>query len=252
MTHTLKEILQKSKNIVFLGGAGVSTESGIPDFRSQDGALKALSQYGHSSETLLSYSFFKREPEIFYAFLRTIIHSDAQPNAAHKALARLEAEGKLRAVITQNIDGLHQQAGSKTVHELHGSIFRHYCIGCGRTYSLESVLTQMDNREHEEDNVIVPRCLTCENIVRPDVVLYEEALDAVVLEKSIAAIEQADTLIVGGTSLVVYPAAGLLRYFKGTELVLINKSETPHDHLATLIINDSIGKVLGQWDRKDC
>ena len=231
--QTLKGWIDGSQNIVFFGGAGVSTESGIPDFRSTDGLFNQ--QYDYPPEVIVSHSFFQARPEEFFRFLRDrMIFPEARPNAAHKALAKLEAQGKLRAVITQNIDGLHQMAGSRNVLELHGSMLRHYCLRCGMRYGLEYVT----------GGAGVPRC-TCGGIVRPDVVLYEEGLDQGVLEASIRAIGEADVLIVGGTSLVVYPAAGLIDYYRGKKLVLINRDATARDARANLVIHDSIGEVLG-------
>ena len=232
MNRQLEELIEKSSRIVFFGGAGVSTESGIPDFRSVDGLYNQ--KYAYPPETIISHSFFKANPEEFYRFYRDklIVH-DAKPNAAHLRLAQLEKEGKLTAVITQNIDGLHQAAGSKNVLELHGSTLRNYCTCCHKFYS----------RDFIEKSEGIPRC-SCGGIVKPDVVLYEEGLDQEVLEKSIQALEQADLLIVGGTSLVVYPAAGLLRYYRGRELVVINKTPTPADARATLVLNMPIGEAL--------
>lgn len=232
MNYQLKEIISKSDNIVFFGGAGVSTESGIPDFRSVDGLYSA--KYKYSPETIISHSFFKSNPEEFYDFyINKMIFLNALPNAAHKKLAELEKEGKLKAIITQNIDGLHQAAGSKNVLELHGSIHRNYCMKCGKFHDVEFVVKSKG----------VPKC-ECGGIVKPDVVLYEESLNSDTLEKSVMYIEKADVLIVGGTSLVVYPAAGLINYFHGRKLVLINKTSTPMDGKANLVINDSIGKVF--------
>ena len=231
--QTLKGWIDGSENIVFFGGAGVSTESGIPDFRSTDGLFNQ--QYDYPPEVIVSHSFFRARPEEFFRFLRDrMIFPDAQPNAAHKALAKLEEQGKLRAVITQNIDGLHQMAGSKNVLELHGSMLRHYCLSCGKRYGLEYVA----------EGAGIPRC-TCGGIVRPDVVLYEEGLDQGILEASVHAIEKADVLVVGGTSLVVYPAAGLIDYYRGKKLVLINRDVTAWDTRADLVIHDSIGEVFG-------
>ena len=215
----------------------MSTESGIPDFRSDSGLYNAKSSYGHSPEELLSFTFFKREPELFFRYYReNLIAKDARPNDAHIVLAELEHSGKLQAVITQNVDGLHQAAGSVTVLELHGSNYNHYCMSCRVRYSLDYIL----QREG------IPVCEKCEGIVRPDIVLYEEGLDSAVLQASINAIMGAELLIVGGTSLAVYPAAGLLHYYKGSALVLINKTSTPADRYARLVIQDSIGKVLRQ------
>lgn len=232
-TEKLKELINRSNNIVFFGGAGVSTESGIPDFRSTDGLYHQ--EYDYPPETILSHSFFMRNPEEFYRFYKNkMLCLDAKPNMAHKKLAELEKAGKLKAVITQNIDGLHQAAGSKEVLELHGSVHRNYCTRCGQFYDLDYV------RNSEG----VPTC-TCGGRIKPDVVLYEEGLDDRTIQKSIDYIRNADMLIIGGTSLVVYPAAGLIDYYRGNKLVLINKSVTSRDSQADLVISDSIGKVLG-------
>ena len=229
----LKDWIQSSGNIVFFGGVGVSTESGIPDFRSVDGLYNQ--QYRYPPETIISHSFYVRNPEEFYRFYKDrMLFTHAKPNAAHQALARLEEQGKLRAVITQNIDGLHQMAGSKEVLELHGSVHRNYCTRCGEFYGLDHVI----NSEG------VPRC-SCGGTVKPDVVLYEEGLDNRILQKSVDYIRNADMLIIGGTSLVVYPAAGLIDYYRGNRLVLINKGATSRDSQADLVISDSIGEVLG-------
>lgn len=239
MDERLKEIINNSENIVFFGGAGVSTESNIPDFRSESGLYNAKQRYGRSPEEILSHSFFTRHTDVFFDYYKNnLIYTDARPNKAHRALAKLEAEGKLKAVVTQNIDGLHQKAGSRTVFELHGSVLRNYCMDCGEFYDLDYV---MDD-ENCEGNI--PKCRKCGGIVKPDVVLYEEALDEDCMMGAIRAIQQADTMIIGGTSLVVYPAAGLIRYFGGKKLVLINKQTTPYDGQADLVINDSIGKVM--------
>ena len=239
MDERLKEIINNSENIVFFGGAGVSTESNIPDFRSESGLYNAKQRYGRSPEEILSHSFFTRHTDVFFDYYKNnLIYTDARPNKAHRALAKLEAEGKLKAVVTQNIDGLHQKAGSRTVFELHGSVLRNYCMDCGEFYDLDYV---MDD-ENCEGNI--PKCRKCGGIVKPDVVLYEEALDEDCMMGAIRAIRQADTMIIGGTSLVVYPAAGLIRYFGGKKLVLINKQATPYDGQADLVINDSIGKVM--------
>lgn len=228
----LKQWITDSENIVFFGGAGVSTESGIPDFRSQDGLYNQ--QYKYPPETIISHSFYKKNPEEFYRFYKNkMLFLDAKPNDAHLALAKLEEEGKLKAVITQNIDGLHQAAGSKEVLELHGSVHRNYCERCGEFYSLEEILK----------SVGVPEC-TCGGRIKPDVVLYEEGLDMDTIRKSAQYISQADVLIVGGTSLTVYPAAGLVDYYQGKKLVLINKSITPMDQKADLVITGKIGEVL--------
>lgn len=231
----LHDILAGSSNIVFFGGAGVSTESGIPDFRSQDGLYHM--KYKYPPETIISHSFFVHKPEEFYRFYKDkMLAPEAQPNKAHLALARLEQMGKLKAVITQNIDGLHQKAGSKKVLELHGSVLRNHCVKCNAPYSMEYV----------KNSEGVPRCEKCGGIVKPDVVLYEESLDTEVLEESVSYISNADVLIIGGTSLVVYPAAGLIDYFHGRKLVVINKSATQRDQAADLLIEDSIGKVLDE------
>jgi len=240
MNKELKEIIDNSDNVVFFGGAGVSTESNIPDFRSDQGLYNAKSEYGKSPEDMISHSFYVRNTETFYKYYKkNLIHREAKPNKAHIALAELEAVGKVKAVITQNIDGLHQLAGSKEVYELHGSVLRNYCIKCGKFYDLEYIMNE-DNCENG-----VPKCSKCGSIVKPDVVLYEEPLFESVINGAVSSIMSADTLIIGGTSLVVYPAAGLITYFKGKNLVLINKSKTPYDNKADLVINDSIGKVMG-------
>ncbi|WP_035293448.1 NAD-dependent protein deacylase [Clostridium sp. KNHs214] len=234
----LKEILRESSNVVFFGGAGVSTESNIPDFRSNKGLFNAKNNFKYPPEVMLSRSFFDSHKEEFYRFYKSnMIFKEARPNLAHKALAKLEEMGKLKTVITQNIDGLHQMAGSKNVLELHGSINRNYCMDCGAFYDLEYILKSGET---------IPTCEKCGGIVKPDVVLYEEGLDMDVIQKSVEYIAEADVLIVGGTSLVVYPAAGLIQYFKGTKLILINKKSTPYDKKAKLVINDSIGKVMAE------
>lgn len=231
----LEELIAGSDNIVFFGGAGVSTESGIPDFRSTGGLYSQTWKY--PPETIVSHTFYEERPEEFFAFYKKrMIFLQARPNAAHIKLAQLEKAGKVRAVITQNIDGLHQAAGSKNVLELHGSILRNYCEACGKTYPVQQVM--------EAEGV--PRCSACGGRVRPDVVLYEENLDTDVMEAAIHYIGHADVLIVGGTSLVVYPAAGLLRYYPGNKLVLVNKSETTYDNWADLVIRESIGQVFSQ------
>ncbi|MDD7602593.1 MAG: NAD-dependent protein deacylase [Firmicutes bacterium] len=240
MDEKLKKVIEESSNIVFFGGAGVSTESHIPDFRSEKGLYRAQQEYGRTPEEILSHTFFMQHMKTFYDYYRkNLLYPDAQPNKAHLALARLEAEGKVKAVVTQNIDGLHQKAGSRTVYELHGSVLRNYCMKCHQFYSLDEVVALADSSEDG-----IPRCKVCSGVVKPDVVLYEEALDEECLSGAIRAIEAADTLIIGGTSLVVYPAAGLIRYFRGKHLVLINKSVTPYDDRADLVIHDSIGKVM--------
>ena len=234
----LRQLIKESEHIVFFGGAGVSTESQIPDFRSDEGLYSGTEQkkYPYPPETMLSHSFFVRHTEQFFAYyFDKMVYPQAKPNAAHIALAKLEQMGKLSAVVTQNIDGLHQLAGSHRVYELHGSVHRNTCQKCGRHYTLEEMLQWKDKG--------IPRC-SCGGIIKPDVVLYEESLDSDVLEKAVRHLMAADLLIVGGTSLAVYPAAGLLQYYGGRELVLINKTETPYDRRATLIFRESIGKVL--------
>ena len=232
--ETLKTWIEASDNIVFFGGAGVSTESGIPDFRSTDGLYHQKFEY--PPETILSHTFFYQHTEYFYRFYREkMLPLEAEPNAAHRALAALERAGKLRAIVTQNIDGLHQKAGSKNVYELHGSIWRNYCTKCGKAYSAEFI----------RDSGGVPHC-ACGGLIKPDVVLYEEGLDEKTIKGAVRAIAEADVLIVGGTSLTVYPAAGLIRYYGGDRLVLINRDETPYDGYANLIFREPIGQVLGQ------
>ena len=229
----LKEWTDGSRNIVFFGGAGVSTESGIPDFRSTDGLYNQ--QYDYPPETILSHSFFEARPEEFFRFYRDkMLYLDAQPNDAHRKLAQWEAEGKLRAVITQNIDGLHQKAGSKNVLELHGSVLRNHCRTCGAFYGVEAV----------RDSRGVPRC-RCGGVIKPDVVLYEEGLDQDVMAAAVSAIRHADVLIIGGTSLTVYPAAGLVRYYRGEKLAVINKTALPGAE-AALTIQAPIGQVMAQ------
>ena len=229
----LRAWISESRAMVFFGGAGVSTESGIPDFRSVDGLYHQ--QYPYPPETILSATFFHQHTEEFYRFYREkMLCLDAQPNAAHRKLAQWEREGKLMGIVTQNIDGLHQKAGSQKVWELHGSIHRNTCQQCRRFYPAETIL-------HSDD---VPHC-SCGGIIKPDVVLYEEQLDGQVLSGAVSAISQADLLLVGGTSLSVYPAAGLLSYFRGEHVVLINRSTTPMDQTADLVIHDSVGVVLG-------
>lgn len=228
----LKRWIAGSGNIVFFGGAGVSTESGIPDFRSVDGLYNQ--QYDYPPETIISHSFYRRNPEEFFRFYKhKMLFPDAKPNAAHLVLSKLEEQGKLRAVITQNIDGLHQAAGSREVMELHGSVHRNYCTRCGEFYTLEDILA-MDG---------VPRC-SCGGIIKPDVVLYEEGLDQGILRKSIEYISHADVLIIGGTSLTVYPAAGLIDYYRGDKLVLVNKTVTPMDSRADLVVSGKIGEIF--------
>ena len=231
----LKNWINESCNIVFFGGAGVSTESSIPDFRGVDGLYHQ--EYQYPPETIISRSFYRSNPGEFYRFYKNkMLFPDAKPNPAHLALAKLEEMGKLKAVITQNIDGLHQEAGSKNVLELHGSVRRNHCTRCMKFFTLEELLSSMG-----EDGV--PRC-SCSGLIKPDVVLYEESLDEDVLSRSVAYISQADMLIVGGTSLTVYPAAGLIDYYRGNKMVLINKTVTPMDDKADLVISGSIGKVL--------
>ena len=230
----LREMIEGSSNIVFFGGAGVSTESGIPDFRSTDGLYHQ--QYDHPPETILSHTFFIRNTEEFYRFYRNkMLVLDARPNMAHLKLAQLEGEGKLKAVITQNIDGLHQKAGSREVLELHGSVHRNFCMKCHKFYDAEYML-----KSHG-----VPKC-ECGGTIKPDVVLYEEGLDNTTLSKAVRYIADADMLIIGGTSLVVYPAAGLVDYYRGDKLAVINKTVTPQDKYANLVVQGSIGEILGQ------
>lgn len=235
--NRLTEILRESNNIVFFGGAGVSTASDIPDFRSSDGLYSEKLKSQFSPEQLISHSFFVRYPEEFFEFYKAkLVYPDAKPNKCHTALAELEKMGKLKAIVTQNIDGLHQKAGSKVVYELHGSVLRNYCTKCHTFYDADYVLKSKG----------IPVCEKCGGIVKPDVVLYEEGLDTDTINNSVNAIANADTLIIGGTSLVVYPAAGLIDYFHGKHLILINKSSTPADNKADLVINDSIDKVMSQ------
>lgn len=231
----LQQIISDSDNIVFFGGAGVSTESGIPDFRSVDGLYNQ--KYDYPPEEILSHTFFMRTPEEFYRFYKDkMLELDIEPNAAHKKLAELEKSGKLRAVVTQNIDGLHQKAGSKIVYELHGTVHKNHCMNCGRFFDAEYV-------KHSRE--IVPRC-ECGGIIKPDVVLYEEGLDNKTVNAAVHAIADADVLIIAGTSLTVYPAAGMVQYFGGSHLVLINRDPTPMDNAADLVIHDKVGEVLSQ------
>ena len=228
-----KEIIDGSDNIVFFGGAGVSTESNIPDFRSVNGIYNM--KYKYSPEVILSNTFFKQNPEAFYEFYRDkMIFPEAEPNITHRTLAKLEEVGKLKAVVTQNIDGLHQKAGSKSVYELHGSIYRNYCESCGKFYGLDYITKSSG----------VPVC-ECGGIIKPDVVLYGEGLDLQILKGAIKSIMAADVLIIGGTSLAVYPASGLIDYYKGDKLILINKEPTPQDERANLVIHEGLGKVFG-------
>lgn len=232
--ETLRQWIRESEHIVFFGGAGVSTESGIPDFRSTDGLYNQ--QYAYPPETILSHTFYMRKPEEFYRFYRNkMLFPDAEPNRAHLALAKLEREGKLDGVVTQNIDGLHQKAGSREVMELHGSVLRNTCMRCGKKYTLADILKSEG----------VPKC-SCGGTIKPDVVLYEEGLDQRTIEKAVRAIAGADMLIIGGTSLTVYPAAGLIDYYQGHRLVLINKSVTPMDGRADLVVSGPIGEILGE------
>lgn len=236
----LNQILKESDNIVFFGGAGVSTESNIPDFRSSSGIFSEKYKKNFSPEELVSHTFFIRYPEEFFQFYKDkLIYKEAEPNAAHYALARLENLGKLKGVITQNIDGLHQMAGSKNVMELHGSIHRNYCMRCGKFYDLDNFL---------EIPEIIPTCSECGGKIKPDVVLYEEGLDDNTVSSAVNLIAKADTLIIGGTSLMVYPAAGFIRYFKGKHLILINKTETQYDSMAEIIIRQPIGEVFASVD----
>lgn len=230
--------IEASDYIVFFGGAGTSTESGIPDFRSAAGLYQTEQHSPYPPEELLSHTFFMDHPEVFYDFYRSkMLHPHAQPNGCHSLLARLEQEGKLKSVITQNIDGLHQTAGSANVLELHGSIHRNYCMDCSRFYSLQEI---MDMKE------TVPRCPVCSGVIKPDVVLYEEELDQRILMRSVQEISTADLLIIGGTSLTVHPAAELVNYFHGSKIALLNADPTPYDHRAGLLIADRIGKVMSQ------
>ena len=232
--EVLKRWISESSRIVAFTGAGVSTESGIPDFRSVDGLYSQ--KFDYLPETIISHSFYRRDPEYFFRFYREkMLLLGFEPNITHKTFAKWEAEGKLSAVVTQNIDGLHQKAGSKTVHELHGSVLRNYCTRCRKFHTAEFV----------KNSTGVPRC-ECGGIVKPDVVLYEESLDQNVIEKSVMAIRRADLLIVAGTSLTVYPAAGLINYYRGRKLVLINRDETPYDSQANLVIHDSLGNVFSK------
>ena len=231
---TLQEIVSASKRIVFFGGAGVSTESGIPDFRSVDGLYNQT--YAYPPETILSRTFFELHPKEFFRFYRDkMLALDAKPNKAHLKLAEMEKKGVLSAVVTQNIDWLHQKAGSRNVFELHGSVHRNYCMDCGKFYPPEYILNSSG----------IPRC-ECGGVIKPDVVLYEEGLDNATVNGALREISSADTMIVAGTSLSVYPAAGFLDYFRGKELVLINRDPTPADHKATLVIHDKVGKVLSE------
>ena len=231
----LQKWLEESSRAVFFGGAGVSTESGIPDFRSVDGLYNQ--SYDYPPETIISHTFFEQRPQVFFQFYKEkMLWLDAKPNAAHKKLAQLEAAGTLAAVVTQNIDGLHQAAGSKRVYELHGSVHRNYCIKCHKFFDTQYI----------KDSENIPHCDTCGGIIKPDVVLYEEPLDGDTVEGAVEAIAQADLLIVGGTSLAVYPAAGLINYYQGKRLVLINKTPTPYDRRADLLLSGKIGELMAQ------
>ena len=239
--ETLKTWVQESNRIVFFGGAGVSTESGIPDFRSVDGLYHQ--KFDYPPETIISHSFYERNPAYFFRFYREkMLPLGFEPNITHRILAKWEQEGKLLAVVTQNIDGLHQKAGSKNVYELHGSVLRNYCTRCGKFYPVSFI----EEAGGKGDGV--PRCTDCGGIVKPDVVLYEEGLDEATIEGAVSAIRRADMLIVGGTSLAVYPAAGLIRYFRGDDLVVINKQPTPADGMATLLVNKPIGQALSETE----
>lgn len=232
--ETLKRWIAESSRIVFFGGAGVSTESGIPDFRSVDGLYNQ--KFDYPPETIISHTFYERKPEYFFRFYREkMLPLGFEPNITHKVLAKWEEQGKLSAVVTQNIDGLHQKAGSKKVYELHGSVLRNYCTRCGKFHSAEFI----------KESIGIPKC-DCGGIVKPDVVLYEEGLDQNIIEKSVHAIHNADLLIVAGTSLTVYPAAGLINYYQGNRLVLINRDATPYDDQADLVLHESLGEVFSQ------
>ena len=233
-TEELRRTLSKSGRVVFLGGAGTSTESGIPDFRSNEGVFAATREYGYPPETLLSRSFFQKHTETFFEYYKKyLLYPDAQPNDCHRALAKMERDGKLAAIITQNIDGLHQKAGSKTVYELHGSAHQNHCMKCGRAFTMQDVIQRVG----------VPTC-SCGGVIKPDVVLYEEPLNEKLLHAAIAQMDKADTLIIGGTSLAVYPAAGLIDYFHGRNLIVINLGNTSRSGSATLSIAAPIGQVL--------
>lgn len=240
--QTLTEWIRSSENIVFFGGAGISTESGIPDFRSAAGIYQTEKDSPFSPEEILSRSFFNRRPDVFYDFYKSkMLHPEAKPNPAHRFLASLEREGKLKAVITQNIDGLHQMAGSQKVLELHGSIHRNYCMDCRRFYALDEIMGSEG---------VVPYCSACGGVVKPDIVLYGESLDDRVITDSVHAIGEADLLLIGGTSLTVQPAASLVGYFGGDRTVLLNVSNTPYDHRADLLISDPIGAVMEEIGRR--
>ncbi len=238
MIQQFAEMIKGSNNIIFFGGAGVSTESGMKDYRSEDGLYNTVKQYGVSPETILSHTFFYKHPDVFYDFYYNFfLNTEAEPNRAHKALAELEKMGKLKAIVTQNIDGLHQRAGSKNVIELHGTVLSHHCPTCNAFMDYETVKSYKGK---------IPRCEKCNAVMKPDVVLYEEPLNENVTFSAVDAIANADMLIIGGTSLAVYPAASFLRYFKGSNIVLINRDETQYDNMATLVFRDSIGEVLSE------
>lgn len=240
MYEELKKIIDESHKIVFFGGAGVSTESGVPDFRSENGLWNAKTRFNCTPEEIVSHSFFMSRTDDFYEYyMQNLIFPDVKPNATHYALAKLEEMGKLRAIVTQNIDGLHQAAGNTEVYELHGTISRAYCMKCGKEYPLEYTL----DKSNWKEGTYTPLC-ECGGILKPDVVLYEEPLDNDIMMGALRAISEADTLIVGGTSLIVYPAAGLIQYFNGDHIVLINKQETGFDEKADIVIHDSLGKVF--------
>lgn len=235
----LQKMYDSSENVVFFGGAGVSTESGVPDFRSEDGLYHQ--KFDYPPETMLSHSFFMTHREEFYKFYyEKLLVEGIEPNAAHKKLAEMEEKGKLKAIVTQNIDGLHQKAGSKAVYELHGTVMRNYCMECGKAFDLDYML------KAKHDGYKIPKCDACGGDIKPDVVLYEEGLDTATVEGAVRAIEKADMLIIGGTSLVVYPAAGLIDYYMGHKLVLINRDATATDRKADLVIHAKIGEVLSQ------
>ena len=241
----LKTMIDQANNIVFFGGAGVSTESGIPDFRSEKGLYKAQQEYGRSPEEMISHSFFISKTDTFFSYYKTnMLYPEAKPNDAHKGLAAIEKNGKNISIVTQNIDGLHQLAGSSIVYELHGSVHRNYCLDCDAKYDLAYVLAEENCIDKNGKTKYIPYCKKCGGIVRPDVVLYEEGLDGITINKAVKAIKEADLLIVGGTSLVVYPAASFVNYFKGDKLVLINKSTTNIDGSADLVIREPIGEVF--------
>ena len=243
----LKELIENSKNIVFFGGAGVSTESGIPDFRSEKGLYKAQQEYGMSPETMISHSFFKSNTDTFFHYYKeNMLYPGAKPNPAHTGLAQIEKQGGTISIATQNIDGLHQEAGSSTVYELHGSVHRNYCLDCGEKYDLAYVLDPANCQSTKQKTTYVPYCQKCGGIVRPDVVLYEEGLDDTTVNGAVTAIRNADLLIIGGTSLVVYPAAGFLNYFRGNNLALINMSATSADNSADIVIRQPIGEVFAE------